>query len=1039
MFIACSRCHSANPSDSKLCSKCGAELIAKANELTVEEIPVSLPAPAQALSGELSAGTMLRGKYRILGELARGGMGVVYTAEDLKLKRTVALKFLSPELTREPEAQERFVHEAQAASELDHPNICTVYEIDEAEGGQMYIAMAYYRGESLRERIKRGPLGVEEALGFAVQLARGLDKAHQRRIIHRDIKPANILVTEDGVVKIVDFGLARLARGTRVTKTGTTMGTVAYMSPEQAQGQEVDQRTDLWSLGVVLYEMLAGQLPFKGEREVSVLYSIVHEQPQRLTSVKPEVPPEVERIVGRALEKKPESRYSSAGEMLKDLEGYQESVRAAEGGPLNLRWLFRQARNPRVAIPALIFLLTLGLLGHWYLGRQAKIRWAREEALPQIERLIGENNVWPNLTDAYGLAEKAEAHIPRDPKLAELFSKCSLRINIKTEPPGARIYMKEYKAPESEWKYLGVSPLEKIRLPIGIFRWKLEKEGYETVLAAASTWDVSLGKHDLLIPCDLVRVLDKKGSIPPGMVRVAGAKTDIAELHDFYIDKYEVTNKQYREFINSGGYRNKKYWKEKFIKDGRELTWEEAVKEFVDQSGQPGPATWQAGEYPEGQGDYPVSGISWYEAAAYAEFAGKSLPTGKHWGLARGEDTALIKYSLGGGFVLFTLFSNFRGNGPVAVGSLPGITPYGAFDMAGNVREWCWNETPKGRLIRGGGWDDPTYMFGELSQAPPMDRSAKNGFRCAVYPNAAKIPQAAFQMTKFGETRNFYKETPVSGSIFQVYKEQFSYDKTDLNARVESRQQTSEWTHEKITFTAAYGAERIIAHLFLPKDVAPPYQTVVYFPGSGSEYQRSSQDLESYVEFLVNLSFVVRSGRAVLYPVYKGTFERGNDGTTAVLDGDPTSHQYTELFIQQVKDFRRCLDYLETRSDIDSKKLAYYGLSWGGEFGAIIPAVEERLEVSVLIAAGLDATGRYRPEVDGINYVGRVKIPTLILNGKYDTDFPVETSSKPMFDLLGTRAPDKQLKLYETDHLPPRNEYVKETLAWLDRYLGPVK
>jgi dienelactone hydrolase/predicted Ser/Thr protein kinase len=1011
----------------------------KGDQVTLDEVSAYRPGPAEAHAGELTTGTILKGKYRILGELARGGMGVVYRAEDLKLKRTVALKFLSPELTLEPEARERFVHEAQAASELDHPNICTIHEIDETEAGQMYIAMAYYRGESLREKIKRGPVGVEEALGLTLQLARGLDKAHQRGIVHRDIKPANILVTEDGLVKIVDFGLARLARGTRVTRTGTTLGTVAYMSPEQAQGQEVDRRTDLWSLGVVLYEMLTGQLPFKGEREASLLYAIVHEQPQRLKSVKPEVPPDLERIVQRALEKKPEARYSSGGELLKDLQGYQESLRISEAGPLNLRWLLRRARNPRVAIPALMFLLAIGLLGHWFLGRQAKIRWAREEALPQIERLIGEGDFWRGPAAAYELAEKAEAYIPHDPKLVELFSKCSLKINIKTEPPGAEIYMKEYKAPESEWKYLGVSPLEKIRLPIGMFRWKMEKEGYETVLAAASTWDVSFAKHDVLIPCDLVRVLDKKGSIPPGMVRVSGAKTDIGELPDFYIDKYEVTNKQFKEFINSGGYRNKKYWKQKFVKDGRELTWEEAVKGFVDQSGQPGPATWQAGEYPEGQGDYPVSGISWYEAAAYAEFAGRNLPTGEHWGLASGEDTPLIKYPALGGFVLFTLFSNFSGKGPVAVGSLPGITPYGAFDMAGNVREWCWNETPKGRLIRGGGWDDPTYMFGELSQAPAMDRSAKNGFRCAVYPDATKIPQAAFQAAKLGETRNFYKEKPVTDPVFQVYKEQFSYDKTDLNARVESRQESSEWTHERITFTAAYGAERIIAHLFLPKDVAPPYQTVVYFPGTGSIYQRSSQDLEGYFEFPMCLSFVVRSGRAVLYPVYKGTFERGNDTLLAAIDGDPTSHQYSEVLIRQVKDFRRCLDYLETRSDIDSKKLAYYGLSWGGWFGAIIPAVEERLKVSVLIAAGLDATARPRPEVDGINYVGRVKIPTLILNGKYDTDFPVETSSKPMFDLLGTRAPDKQLKLYETDHIPPRNEYVKETLAWLDRYLGPVR
>jgi dienelactone hydrolase len=289
-----------------------------------------------------------------------------------------------------------------------------------------------------------------------------------------------------------------------------------------------------------------------------------------------------------------------------------------------------------------------------------------------------------------------------------------------------------------------------------------------------------------------------------------------------------------------------------------------------------------------------------------------------------------------------------------------------------------------------------------------------------------------------GETRDYYKEKPVADSVFQAYKEQFSYDKTDLKARVESRQERSEWIQERVTFDAAYGNERVIAYLFLPKSAAPPYQTVVYFPGSDSQNQRSSQDLESYFEFTRRLSFIVKHGRAILFPIYKGTFERGNAALAALIEGDKSPHQYAELLIQQVKDFRRCVDYLETRPDIDSKKLAYYGFSWGGWFGGIIPAVEERLKVSVLITAGM-VLGRSRPEVNELNYVTRVKIPTLILNGKYDTIFPVETSAKPMFDLLGTPAQDKQLKLYETDHLPPRNEFIKETLAWLDRYLGPVR
>jgi serine/threonine protein kinase/dienelactone hydrolase len=1029
MGIKCPKCQAGIADDSRFCSKCGTP-IHSSDKVFISQTRTILR-PMQ----ELLPGTTLADKYNIIEILGKGGMGVVYKAEDTKLRRNVALKFLPPELVQDKEAKERFVLEAQAAAALSHPNICTIHEIDEEEG-KSFIAMEYVEGQSLKERIEQGPLGINEVLDISLQVAEGLEEAHKKGIIHRDIKSANIMVTEKDQAKVMDFGLAKVKGGTLLTREGTTLGTLAYMSPEQARGEEVDHRSDIWSLGVVMYEMLSGQLPFQGDREASILYSVVHEEPKPLKDMKRDLPPELQQIINRALKKKPESRYSSSAEMLKDLKKYQDSLRAEELGAFNLRTFLRRIRKPQVALPALCAVIVISLVAFWFFDRQAKIRWARQEALPEIERLIEAN--WRDSTEPYKLAEEAEKYIPNDPKLAELFSKCSLNINIKTEPPGAEIYMKEYKALGSEWQYIGVSPLENIRLPVGIFRWKMEKEGYETVLAASSSWDGALDKKNPLIPSDLVRVLDKKGSIPEGMVRVTGTETVLGRLDNFYIDKYEVTNKQYKEFIDSGGYRNREYWKHEFIKDGRVLTWEEAMAEFVDQTGRPGPATWQAGDYPEGQGDYPVSGVSWFEAAAYAEFSGKRLPTTYHWGIARGEYTPMIIWPQLGGYAIFAPFSNFQGEGPVPVGSLQGITSYGAYDMAGNVREWCWNETQQGRLIRGGAWNDNTYMFKNLSQAPPFDRSSRNGFRCALYPEPEKIPKSAFQTAKFGEAIDFYKEKPASDSIFQVYKEQFSYDKTDLNAQVESRDESPEaWIQEMITFDAAYGGERIIAHLFLPKNTAPPYQTVIYFPGSASLFQSSSEGLDSYYEFPVFLSFLVKNGRAVLYPAYKGTFERRDDALVPIHVGEK-SHRFTEYLIQLVKDFKRCIDYLETRQDIDSDKLAYYGMSWGGMLGAIITAVEERLEACVLLAGGFFGFGLGRPEANQINYVTRVKVPTLMLNGEYDTIFPYETSIKPMFDLLGTPDEHKELKLYKTDHIPPRNEFIKEILAWLDRYLGPV-
>ena len=257
--------------------------------------------------------------YKILEKLGGGGMGVVYKAEDTKLKRTVALKFLPPDLTRDPEAKERFVHEAQAASALDHNNICNIHEIGETDDGQMFIVMASYEGETLKSRIANGKLRIEEATDLAIQIAQGLAEAHQHGIVHRDVKPANILITKSGVAKIVDFGLAKLSGATKVTKTGSTLGTVAYMAPEQLQASDVDARADIFSLGVVLYEMLTGKTPFRGDHEAALMYSIISEEPEPLQNYIAEVPSELIHIVSRALEKSPADRYKTMDDLSIDL------------------------------------------------------------------------------------------------------------------------------------------------------------------------------------------------------------------------------------------------------------------------------------------------------------------------------------------------------------------------------------------------------------------------------------------------------------------------------------------------------------------------------------------------------------------------------------------------------------------------------------------------------------------------------------------------------------------------------------------------
>jgi serine/threonine protein kinase/Tfp pilus assembly protein PilF len=311
--MKCPRCHSENPDTSRFCGHCSAPLSPEGQDLA--SFTKTLASPVQALK----KGALFTNKYKISGEIGRGGMGIVFKAEDTKLKRAVALKLLSFELSHSFEAKERFIREAQAAAVLDHPNICTVYEVDEHDG-QAYIAMAYIDGESLKARIAHSPLKIEEALDIAVQVAKGLEEAHRKGIIHRDIKPANIMLTSNGQAKIMDFGLARVESAGDLTRTDVVMGTVAYMSPEQALGKKVDHRTDIWSFGCLLYEMLAGHGPFQGGHEQAIFQDIIHGEPQPITAIRCDIPVDIEKILERCLQKNPLNRYLDSKDLIKDLK-----------------------------------------------------------------------------------------------------------------------------------------------------------------------------------------------------------------------------------------------------------------------------------------------------------------------------------------------------------------------------------------------------------------------------------------------------------------------------------------------------------------------------------------------------------------------------------------------------------------------------------------------------------------------------------------------------------------------------------------------
>jgi len=1001
----------------------------------------------------LQPGQMLS-HYRLVEKIGEGGMGVVWKAKDTRLHREVAIKVLPEEFAGDIERLARFEREAKAVAALNHPHIVTLFNI-ENDGATHFLTMELVEGTGLDRLLSAGGLALAQVLDIGIALAEALAAAHEKGIIHRDLKPGNVMLTSDRRVKVLDFGLAKLAteavpridltqaitQEMPITAKGVILGTLPYMSPEQVQGKIVDARTDIFSLGVVLYELSTGERPFRGDSQAALISSIMTKIPSLVTEKRTGLPRSLGHIIQRCLEKDPRARFQTSVEVSDHLKHLRREIRSAAEAGQTIKRLLR-----RPVVIALMTMVLFGVAGLVYLPYRSRLNLERARILvAEVERLATSGNY----AEAFERAVKAEEIVPDDPTLMRWLPEIADTISISTVPEGAIVYLQRF-ADESENPMdrvrVGMTPIVDLRIARSDHLLWLEKEGYTTLERVVSS-ALNRAERRLGVEPDLVleEVLVARGTVPDDMVLVPGGEynlrgsgfrgMDAVTLDDFLVDRHEVSNKNFLEFVQAGGYSNPSYWQHPFMKDSVELSFDQAMAVLQDRSGLPGPREWSNQEFPEGQGNHPVTGVTWYEAAAYAEYTGKVLPTIYQWEKAArgGRFTHFEGIVMPWGLMNMAGSSarraNYLARGTAAVNDYPfGISPYGAYNMGGNVEEWCLNERSAGRATAGGSWADAPYVFPIGGARPPFQSSNTTGFRRVSKP----APGAADQGTGRIEPRRSAVEfTPVDDATYQGFLSHYRYDKKPLGAEVVEVIDTPDWTRQKLTFSGVTD-DRIIAYLYLPKRAEPPYQCINYVVSSTVFFGRTvAEEVEAI------LSPQIKAGRAVMAVVPRGAIEREWPGhSNYPAPGQWDTVQTRAMVILRVTEFRMGLDYLQSRKEIDMSRIAHIGFSWGAtERALILTAVEPRIQSSIFVGGGIWPR-RSLPEVTAVNFVPRIRGPVLVLTGRYDETTPYEPNARALFQLV--KAP-KQLELTESGHLPPlelRNPIIN---SFLDRTLGSVK
>ena len=975
--------------------------------------------------------------YRIVEELGGGGMGIVYRAEDTHLGRDVALKFLPKEFTRDSEARDRFKLEARAASALDHANICTIHDIDESEGGQLFIAMAFYAGETLKARLARGPLEIDEAADLGRQIAAGLDRAHEQGIVHRDIKPANVMITAHGDIKILDFGVAKLLGEAGLTRTGSTLGTLAYMSPEQVEGRELGPSSDLWSLGVVLYQALTGTLPFDGSRQGELVVAIVAQDPKQPRDRRSEIPEALSRLVVELLEKDPKRRPDSALAIVGRLEAILR--------PAGVESTTAVLKRPLTWVVAAAGVATLAAAVMLPARARARVDGARA-ALERVEALA----LGQRYAEAYALGAEIEPVLGEDSTLARWMPEVSDRLSVRSTPAGARIWLQTFEdgvrvGLEGGRTLLGATPIRDVRLPRGDHFLEIELEGHIPVERLLSSdfarIEGALFGEPFDLDVDVALRVDTSSFAE--MVRVPGGRYTLvsadapagasADLSDFLIDRFEVTNEQFAEFIRAGGYADPSGWPNEINHDPVEPAVAGAVDLFRDRTRLPGPREWSGQRPAEGTDRHPVTGVTWYEAAAYCAYHGKTLPTLFEWEKAAraGAFTHVQGMVFPWGLAVpgesMGHRANFGGVRTMPVDAHPlGLSPYGAYAMAGNVREFILNQAGDGVVAMGGSWQDRSYQFVSIATLPPLFTSPGLGFRCA----AREATPESHGAGRLALDRRSPSYEPVDEATYRSYLTHYRYDPVVLAAETLHTERTDDWIRQRVQF-AGVGEDSVLAHLYLPNGADGPYQTMVFVASTSAFF---SEPVDEQLEWVLGPN--VRAGRAALGVVLDGMVGR----EWPVDRGFPQSNsvEFRELMVHHATELSLALDYLETRTDIDSERVAYVGLSWGAGSRATLAAIDDRWGAVVFLGAGIDERMHpVVPEALNVNFIPYIRAPTLMVNGRQDEEHPWLTRALPFWELL---TGPKELVLRDGEgHQTSDEVRVPAINDFLDRTFGPVR